>query len=685
MSEVKEKVKGERKKVKADDPISLCRAVVDGSNFDETTNSVPVVFATENPVLTRDWAGDLFYEVLSMNPAHIRQDRINGSLPALDNHDKNGSVSKVVVGRVQDPQIVNKEYRATIRFSKRQSNEELVSDVKDKIIVDVSAGYRVYAYRDISQPGDKYPTLLAIDWEPTEVSMVPVPADYKAKIRSAQYAPAPTVETPAAQAPETENQIKVNNNNRALKMGENEVVIPGSEITVLENDRGDKNTAEVVKVAAAAERKRGLEIRDAVRKASLDDSLATEYIDSERTVDEVRAIVIDKWAEKQSKESNVIVGANGGAITAGKDNERDGKLRGMEECVQIRAFGVDKEAMPETEDGKRAANAAGEHRTLMGLARGYLSIAGVDHSGLNDFELHKRAMTSTDFPIALENVMNKNLKKSYAKVDPQWKKFATQVSANDFKNIYGVRVDGSFLPEEITEEGEYKMAYFKETGDNFGLKTYGIMTAVTRKMMINDDLGAFTRFAPAFANGVARNQAKIVYGLLLANTGAGRTLGLDGKTLFHADHKNLNVGGSQVMSIDAYQEADAAFMRQVGLDDEPIEVDPYFLLVPPELKIQAYKLINSTITPNTTDEVNPFKGAYEIITERFLTDPKAWYLLGHPDQIETIKYATLNGQEGIFTEYEYDFKTDNMLIKGRNDFNATIEEFVGIQKNAGGN
>lgn len=685
MSEEKQKVKKNKSTV-GSDPISLGRAIIDGSNFDEATNSVPVVFATEQPVLTRDWDGELFYEVLSMDKAHIRQDRISSGAPVLDNHDKNGSITKVQLGVVEAPQIVNKEYRATLRFSKRKSIEELVEDIRTGIVKNVSAGYRVYQYRDISSPNDKYRTLLAIDWEPTEVSMVPIPADYKARIRTAQYAPAPTMEKPTVsetETPEIANKNQIEINNRALNMEENEVVQPGSEDTATtENNRSDKNTAEVGKAAVAAERKRGLEIREVARAAKLDDEFVNKHIAEGTSVDKVRKLVIEKWAEKQDAES-VVVGATGNAVTSGKDREREGRERAMAECVQIRAFGVDKDAKPETEDGKRAANGVGERRTLIGLARGYLDLAGISHVDMNEWDIAKRAMASTDYPIALADVMNKSLKKRYNAVDPQWKKFATQVDAKDFKKIYGVRVDGSFMPEEITEEGEYKLANFKETGDSFGLKTYGIMTQVTRKMMVNDDLGAFTRFAPAFASGMSRNQAKIVYNLLTQNGGKGRVLGYDNINLFDAAHSNYNAGGSAIMSANAFQAAKTAFMRHVGLDGEPIEVDPKYLVVPPELEILAKQLINSAIVPTSTSQTNAFYGMFEVIVERYLSDPHAWYLAADPGQVEVIKYATLNGQEGIYTEQEYDFKTDNLIIKARNDFNATIEEFVGIAKNDG--
>jgi len=636
------------------EPKLVCRALLDTNSYSVEKNTVDVIFATDTPVLTRDSDGELFYEVLSFEEGHVRMERLLAGAPVLDTHDKWRGVKDGVLGVVDAASLEQGRGVATLRFSDRKDLEGLRSDIKSGIIKNVSTGYRVYQYRDVTEQGAATRTWLAIDWEPTEISMVPIPADYKASVRSMGNPPKTQI-------------IKITNN---VKMTPEEIAAQEAERTRAANEVQQRVIVEgATKAAVVAERKRVSEITEAVRAAKLDDAFATEHIEKGTEIDQVRALVIQEWSKKDTVDIDAT-----GKIKVGEDLSAGDKIRGIEEVLLVRAFGGNAETKIESTYGKDNTDAS-----LVDHARALLVEKGVSVNGLSKDELITRAMTSTDYPIAMANVLNKNLKKRYALAAPVWKKFATQVSASDFKPIAGVQVDGSFTPQEITEGGEYKMAAMVESGDSFGLKTWGLMTGLTRKMMINDDLSAFTNFAPIFAQGMLQKQTSIVYALL---AGTGRVLGSDSKALFHVDHKNY-VSAGTALSLAAFTLAKTAMRRQKSIAGDPILVSPKFLVIPPELEVLAHQLINSTITPNTTSQANPFFGAFEILVDPYLTSATEWYIIADPASVEVIKYATLNGQEGIFTEQQYNFKNDNLEIKVRSDFNATIEEFRGIYKNVG--
>src|SRR5512147_2408738 len=77
------------------------------------------------------------------------------------------------------------EGRATVRFSARDDVEPLWQDVRAGIIRNVSVGYTVRAYEVIEQDG-QVPVWRAIDWQPVELSAVPVGADGGAGFRQSQ-------------------------------------------------------------------------------------------------------------------------------------------------------------------------------------------------------------------------------------------------------------------------------------------------------------------------------------------------------------------------------------------------------------------------------------------------------------------------------------------------------------------
>jgi len=163
---------------------ALCvRAAISTVNDDART--VDLIFSTGAAVLRTDWySGKQYREVLSMDPAHVRLDRLNAGAPLLDAHSA-WSVGDVL-GTVQpdSARIQKGQGLATVRFSKRDTVEPVWQDVRDGIIRAVSVGYRIYKFQEDTPKDGGVPTRTAIDWEPFEVSMVPMPADIGARVRT---------------------------------------------------------------------------------------------------------------------------------------------------------------------------------------------------------------------------------------------------------------------------------------------------------------------------------------------------------------------------------------------------------------------------------------------------------------------------------------------------------------------
>jgi HK97 family phage prohead protease len=134
-----------------------------------------VVFATNAPVERQDARG-AFLERLDMN-----QDWTGFvGAPVLDSH-KRGALGDVL-GSVVSATTVGGEGRATIRISKRRKAESIVDDIRAGHVRGVSVGYRVAEWKDSAEGGKRVRT--ATKWAPAELSIVAVPADPGATIRS---------------------------------------------------------------------------------------------------------------------------------------------------------------------------------------------------------------------------------------------------------------------------------------------------------------------------------------------------------------------------------------------------------------------------------------------------------------------------------------------------------------------
>lgn len=160
------------------------RASVD--TIDADTRTVHLVFATTagGDVVRYDWdTGQRYVERLSLDSKHVRLDRLNSGAPLLNTHSAYTLAD--IIGVVEDgsAELGKTDARATVRFSKRDDVEPYYRDVLDKIIRNVSVGYRVHRFEQQEKPKNGLPVRLAVDWEPFEISMVPMGADAGARVR----------------------------------------------------------------------------------------------------------------------------------------------------------------------------------------------------------------------------------------------------------------------------------------------------------------------------------------------------------------------------------------------------------------------------------------------------------------------------------------------------------------------
>ena len=155
-----------------------------------------VVWTAGAEVPRYDWMRDQVYvEVLQVDDQSIRLDRLNsGRAPLLDAHARWSLDSVIGVVEKGSVSIENGESRATVRLSNREELAGVVQDVRDGIIANVSCGYVVHAFREEMRENRLY--RIVTDWEPNEISFVPVGADAAAGLRSADGKIAPDPKLP---------------------------------------------------------------------------------------------------------------------------------------------------------------------------------------------------------------------------------------------------------------------------------------------------------------------------------------------------------------------------------------------------------------------------------------------------------------------------------------------------------
>jgi hypothetical protein len=302
------------------------------------------------------------------------------------------------------------------------------------------------------------------------------------------------------------------------------------------------------------------------------------------------------------------------------------------------------------------------------------------------------AFSSASLPGILSNVANKVLLEGFLQMDDTWKKIVKIASVNNFQQHLRYRMNGAFKFEKVGKDGELKHGEVSEQQFSQQVGTYGAMFALTRQMIIDDDLGAFTDIPRAIGIGGADAISDAVWSCLLSNPNQ-----KDGKAFFSADHKNIVTGSDTDLDIKGLTNAELEFSKQERSKGRPLGIPAKILLVPASLKVAAEMLmksltVNETTTVNNPKPiVNPHAGKYEVVSTPYLSSAAftghsatAWYLFADPLRLAAIEVAFLGGQDRPTVERaDADFNTLGVQFRGYIDFGVKEQDWRGALKVSG--
>jgi len=302
------------------------------------------------------------------------------------------------------------------------------------------------------------------------------------------------------------------------------------------------------------------------------------------------------------------------------------------------------------------------------------------------------AFSTTSLPGILSNIANKMLLEGYNYVEDAWRRIAKIASVNDFKEHTRYRMTGSFQFQQVGPDGELKHGQLGEQQFAQKADTHGIMFALTRQMIINDDMGAFTDIPRQIGMGAAEAIADAVWGLWLRNP-----VQSDGKAFFHADHNNYREGADTALTVDGLTDAEVAFASQTKPNGKPLSIPPSLLLVPTALKVPAEMLMKSLLLNETTTankgkpNTNPHVGKFDVVSSVYLSNAsftgassKAWYLMADPNRVPAIEVAFLNGVDRPTVEKtDADFNTLGVMFRGYIDFGVREQDYRGALRMKG--
>lgn len=666
------------------------RAQFDVSTFDAEKRTVGVTFATDNPVLTRNWrlSDEPFFEILSMDPQHIRKQRIDSGLPVLKNHYAN---IEDQIGILTDVQFVGNQARGVVRFSNNEDIVPLINDVRDGIKKNVSVGYKVHKYVELPRTeGQEYATYRAEDWEPMEVSFVAVPADPAASARTDGSEEYPVVI-------ETIENTKKPNNPKPMKR---EVIIAllKQRGVAFEDNATDEKLMELLERSietkpaqaptptpvdtsnvAKVERERINTIRELARKASLTEDFVQKHIDENTSLDAVRAAILDQAFASQPQLL--------GPVSVGRDREVEMRRLAGEAALVMRSAQVGDISKHYNEDVRKEANKF-RGMTLLDIAKDCLKRAGVNYEGMDKMEIAGRAITSSgsDFPVLLEGTNRRILLSNYETLALVWRQIAVTGSVGDFREYKRLRM-GSFSDlESVGENGEFRTKKITDADfEKISVSTKGNLINVSRQMIVNDDLNAFARLASMLGQAAARSIENDLFALLALNSGMGPNM-VDGKALIHTDHGN-KIGTGVAPTVAAFEAMRVLMAQQKDKDNNDyLNIRPSIGMFPIGIAGTARIVNQSQYDPDASNKLqrpNLVNGLLSTIVDTPRLSGTGYYMFADPNVEPVLEVAFLDGVQTPYMESQMGFEVDGMQWKIRLDYGVGAIGYRGVVYNPG--
>lgn len=678
------------------------RTAFDIVGSDEDNREIEIVFTTGQGGTRYDWNSDSYYiEELDITTDSIREARLKKGLSVIDSH-KPYSIDNVF-GVTESYSIENGELRGKVRFATDPQSDIIYQKVKDKILRHVSLGYQVHEYTVATQASpENLQVLRATDWTPTELSFVAVSFEDNNGVRSLnseelqergstannlvtiigerqmtqeQLARLALLQTLQTRTAEEETEL---NSLLALqaRIADEPAPAPATPAVVAEPAR--TAVAEPLQVAVAdtgATRQADLALMlRAVDNAGLTVQFATDHFGRGTSVADFNVAVINELGREASNETVAPV-----LKSDERSDEKANVRQGVLDAISIRSGQAVK-------DSKHGRDYAG--MTLFETAREFMRSQGENVLGMSRQKLASRAFHSTsDFPLLLANVMNKNLLGGYSEIEQTFRDLGFKTTVSDFREKHTIRLGDAPDLKPLNENGEYQSGTFSESGEKYAISTFARKIGFTREMLINDDLSGLTKVPQMMGQAGSRLESDIVWGLLLGydfiNNKAKPTILSDGKSLFDASRKNSISGADSAISQTALSNLRKLGRKMKTLDNKMMNVTYQNLVVGEDIETDTEKLLLGTILAHTTGETNPFTNKLNFRVEPRLTivDPVAFYAFSNA--METFEYATLQGEEDLYTELVTSTDSDGVTLKVRKDFGAGIVDWRGMAKSAG--
>lgn len=634
------------------------------SSYRAESHTVEAVLSTGAPVRRF-----FFTEELVIEPGAVDLSRAEaGQVKLLDTH--NQYEASGVIGTVSNVRIEGNQLLGTLKFGQTERAIEIEGMVSRGELTGVSIGYKVNTWEIVrTDPETDFETWRAAAWELLEVSLVPVPADANAGVRSNGGSSAPS-------ANEEEDPMKRNN------PGSEPAVTPAPEPVRSAEPAPAPAPAPAVEPVRAAEPAPAPSPAPAAAITRFSGAEAVAFVEQARSlgvetranelvqqnergeigVETARQALLTAAAERQRAETAPARSAPATVTRDEQETSRDA-IAGM---IVARVLRQD---VPE----------ASRPYVGMRLLEIAATRAGISPRERDASVILRAANTSSDFPLLLEAAANKILLARYNSAKPTYQAIAARRDLTDFKTTKLLRVGDFPTLVAYQEDGEIKAGTINEGRETVILGSYGRILRMSRQAIVNDDLGAFDQVFGSIGLVVSRFENATFFAMKAANSGNGPKLS-DNVNFFNSAHGNL-AGSGAAPSVATLGAARAAMRKQKDLDGNALNIAPSIILTGPDIETETQQLL-APIQAQQAGNVNPFAGTLQHEVDAAIAG-NAWELYASPAELPAFSYGYLVDAPGPRVMTEEPFNVDGIALRVTLDFYSGAVDYRGGYRNPG--
>lgn len=341
-----------------------------------------------------------------------------------------------------------------------------------------------------------------------------------------------------------------------------------------------------------------------------------------------------------------------------------------------------------------------------GIAQAYVQFTGDTEIRWYRDGATKEDWDSSSFTNALANTLYRRIIQDYREVDfgldlicPN--RQPHRMPLKDFRSNeidrVGYLADLPLVDPEVADWPE--IAQPSDEKATLQAVQFGGIVSVTRKTILNDDIGLVVKVASRLARSAHRTLARRLFNFCNNNPAI-----YDALALYHATHANV---GTTAISATEFDVIRTAMMGYTEKDSaELLGIMPYMLFVPPALYGKAIQennraYLDGNFTPNPaqwmfgkpTGLTGPDNGEVEIggIPERvkmsvLLTAATKYFVFADPDIVQTFQIGFLQGRtepELLVADNQLvgkAFTADRIQYKVRHEYEVTAVDFRGTYK-----